>query len=325
MTVAAPRPVVLATTTSVNDTGLLDFILPEFQRRTGIEVKVVAVGSGQAIELARRGDADAVLSHAPDLEREFVRQGNAAGRWRLMYNHFMIVGLAADPAQVRAAPTAVAAMRRIAEARAPFVSRGDESGTHQRERSLWRRAGIRPKGDWYLEAGAGMAATLRLADERGAYTLTDNGTFLAQRAKLRLTTLCDKDSDLVNRYSLMAVSPQAHPGVNYDGAMRLIGYLRAPETVRRIAAFGVERYGRPLFQVYPPAKQQPASLPPTAGPAFAGDNATTNAVAPGCRSAGCRPCRGDSSVDDIIQGIVVGQKLVFCPPSWAGGKLLPYG
>jgi len=246
----APRPIILATTTSTYDSGLLDFILPEFERRSGIDVKVIAVGTGQALELARRGDADAVLVHAPDLERQFIRQGQAAGHWRLMYNHFAIVGPGSDPADVRAAPTAAQAMRRIADARAPFVSRGDESGTHHQELLLWQAAKTTPAGDWYLESGSGMAATLRLADEKDAYTLSDIGTYLSQKGRLRLAVLYEKGDELLNRYSLMAVSPKTHPGVNYAGAMRLVHYFLAPDTLERIASFGADRFGQPLFRVY---------------------------------------------------------------------------
>jgi len=246
----APRPLTMATTTSVNDTGLLDFLLPDFERRTGIAVKVVAVGTGQALEVARRGDADLVLVHAPDLERQFMGQGHSAGHWRLMYNHFVIVGPAKDPAQAASAPTAAQAMKRIADAKALFVSRGDKSGTHDRELSIWRAAGIEPRGDWYLEAGSGMGATLRIADEKDAYVLSDNGTYLAQRSKLRLVVLYDKGNELLNPYSLMAVSPRAHPSVNYQGAMRLIHYFLAPETMKRIASFGADRFGQSLFRLY---------------------------------------------------------------------------
>jgi tungstate transport system substrate-binding protein len=247
---AAPRPLTLATTTSTYDTGLLDFILPEFEQRSGIAVKVVAVGTGQALELAQRGDADAVLVHAPDLERDFIRAGHAAGHWPLMYNHFIIVGPAADPAHVSTSPTPAVAMKRIAKARATFVSRGDKSGTHYRELQLWETAKTKPQGDWYLEVGSGMAATLRLADDKDAYTLSDIGTYLAQRDHLHLAILYEQGNELVNRYSLMAVSPRTHPGVNYQGAMRLIHYFLASETLKRIGAFGAERYGRPLFRVY---------------------------------------------------------------------------
>lgn len=247
---AAPRPLTLATTTSVQDTGLLDALLPDFERRTGIDVKVIAVGTGQALEVARRGDADAVLVHAPDLEREFIRQGHAAGHWRLMYNYFVIVGPAADPAKVAAAPTAAQALKRIADAKAPFVSRGDKSGTQQKELALWKAAAIKPAGDWYIESGTGMAATLRIADEKDAYTLSDIGTYLSQKKRLRLAMLYGKGGELLNRYSLMAVSPKTHPSVNYQGAMRLLRYLLAPETLKRIAAFGVDRFGQPLFYLY---------------------------------------------------------------------------
>ena len=248
--VAAPRPVTLSTTTSVQDTGLLDALLPDFERQTGIDVKVIAVGTGQALELARRGDADVALVHAPDLEREFIRQGHSAGHWRLMFNYFVIVGPAKDPAKVGSASTAAQAMKRIADAKAPFVSRGDKSGTNQKELALWKAAKVKPAGDWYIEAGSGMGATLRLADEKDAYTLSDIGTYLSQKSRLRLVVLYEEGGDLLNQYSLMAVSPTKHPSVNYEGGMRLIRYFLAPATLKRIAAFGVDRFGQPLFQVY---------------------------------------------------------------------------
>ena len=247
---AAPRALTLATTTSVNDTGLLDALLPDFERRTGIDVKVIAVGTGQALEVARRGDADVVLVHAPDLERDFMRQGHAAGHWRLMYNHFLIVGPSSDPARIRAATSASQAFKRIAEARTEFVSRGDKSGTHQRELSIWKAAKIEPGGDWYLSAGSGMAATLRLADEKDAYGLTDIGTYLALKSALRLKPLYDRGNELLNPYSIMPVNPKKHPTANYDGAMQLVRYFLAPETMKRIASFGVDRFGQPLFEVY---------------------------------------------------------------------------
>jgi len=247
---AAPRPVVLATTTSTYDSGLLDHLLPEFERRSEIDVKVVAVGTGQALALARRGDADVVLVHAPDLEREFVRQGHAAGRWRLMYNYFVLVGPVGDPARVRSARSAANVVKRIAAAGATFVSRGDQSGTHHRELKLWQEAKIKPQGDWYLESGSGMAAALRLADQKDAYTLSDLATYLAHTRRLRLTILYEKGRELLNPYSLMVVSPKAHPSINYRGAVRLVHYFLAPQTLRRIESFGADRFGRPLFYVY---------------------------------------------------------------------------
>jgi len=253
---AAPPPVTLATTTSVQDSGLLDYVLPDFERRSGIAVKVVAVGSGQALELARRGDADLVLAHSPEQEHEFVRQGHGAGRWTFMYNHFVIVGPEADPARVRTAHSAAQAFERIASARATFVSRADQSGTHMRELALWQAARIEPRGDWYLQAGSGMAATLRLASEKDAYTLSDIGTFLSQRKRLRLAILQERDLELLNEYSLMPVNPKLHPSVNYAGAMRLVHYILAPATLKRIASFGVKSFGRPLFEPYHPVRTE---------------------------------------------------------------------
>lgn len=247
---AAPRPVTLATTTSTHDTGLLDYLVPEFERRTGIDVKVIAVGTGQALEIGRRGDADLVLVHAPDLERQFMREGHASGHWRLMYNHFVIVGPTDDPAGLRSTPTPAAAMNRIADARAAFVSRGDESGTHHRETMLWKAARIKPEGNWYVEAGSGMAATLRIADEKDAYTLSDIGTYLVQKGNLRLAVLYEKGNELLNPYGLMAISPRTHPSINHSGAMRLVHYFLAPETLKRIGSFGADRFGRSLFRIY---------------------------------------------------------------------------
>jgi tungstate transport system substrate-binding protein len=167
-----------------------------------------------------------------------------------MYNYFVIVGPASDPARIRSVPTAAQAMKRIADAKAPFVSRGDKSGTNQKELALWKNAKIKPAGDWYIAAGSGMAATLRLADEKDAYTLSDIGTYLSQKSHLRLVILYEKNSELLNQYSLMAISPKKHPSVNYEGGMRLIHYFLAPATLKRIAAFGVDRFGQPLFWVY---------------------------------------------------------------------------
>src|SRR6266704_6978069 len=179
------KEVLLATTTSTRDAGLLDSLLPVFERQTGYTVKVIAVGSGQALAMGRRGDADVVLSHAPDAERALVDSGYFVRRRLVMHNEFLIVGPAGDPAGLRGLSDAVSAFRRIAERRAPFVSRGDQSGTHQREQLFWKRAGFSsiPRNDWYIESGQGMGATLQLADEKHAYTLTDRATYLTWRDK----------------------------------------------------------------------------------------------------------------------------------------------
>lgn len=245
---SSPAPsLTLATTTSARDSGLLDALLPRFRAQSGIEVKVVAVGTGQALELGRRGDADVLLVHAPDAEKRFVEAGYGVGRRPLMHNDFVIVGPKEDPAGVAGEASAVAALRKIAQAQAPFVSRGDDSGTHKKEKKLWREAGLRPDGPWYLEAGTGMAATLRVANDKRAYTLTDRGTFLAHRDRLDLKILCEGDPRLRNFYSVMLVNPARHPHVKSEAAGRFIDFLRSPAIQKFIGQFGRERYGEPLF------------------------------------------------------------------------------
>ena len=238
--------ILLATTTSTRDAGLLDVLLPLFERRTGYRVKVVAVGSGQALEMGRRGDADVVLSHAPDAERALVDSGYFGRRLRVMHNDFVIAGPPDDPAGLRAlAPRdAIAALRRIVERRDRFISRGDRSGTHQLELALWRLAGIRPPpaaaGGWYLEAGQGMAATLQIADQKRAYVLTDRATYLAWRDKLLLVPLVEGDERLYNVYHIMEASART-------GARVLVNFFVSPEAQRIIAEFGKDRFGTPLF------------------------------------------------------------------------------
>jgi tungstate transport system substrate-binding protein len=245
---STPAPsITLATTTSARDSGLLDALLPKFRAQSGIEVKVVAVGTGQALELGRRGDADVLLVHAPDAEKEFVAAGYGVGRRPLMHNDFVFVGPKEDPAGIADETSAVAALRKIAQARVPFVSRGDDSGTHKKEKALWREAGLRPDGDWHLEAGAGMAATLRIANGKRAYTLADRGTFLAHRDRLDLIILCQGDPRLRNFYSVMLVNPARHPHVKAEAAERFIDFMTSPAIQKFIGQFGRERYGEPLF------------------------------------------------------------------------------
>jgi tungstate transport system substrate-binding protein len=247
----SPTSLTLATTTSTQDSGLLDALLPVFEKESGIHVKVVAVGTGQALALGQRGDADVLLVHARAAEDTFVAQGYGVDRRDVMYNDFVLVGPGADPAGVREARTAAAALARIARRRATFVSRGDESGTHKKEQELWRAAGVQPAGEWYLRAGAGMAEALRIASERGAYTLSDRATFLAQRSGLQLVTLLEGDRALFNPYGVIAVNPRRVPGVNYSGARRFIRFLMSPSAQRLIADFGRARYGQTLFHTYP--------------------------------------------------------------------------
>ncbi len=244
------KPLTLATTTSVNDSGLLDAILPGFTRETGIPVRVIAVGTGQALALAGRGDADAVLVHAPKLEARFLAEGKGVLHACLAKNRFLIVGPPADPAGVRWETNVLNAFRKIYLKGALFVSRGDNSGTYVREQSLWRAAGLRPQGKpWYLESGSGMGATLTLASEKGAYTLTDLGTFLFTKTRLELAALFDRDDPrMLNQYSFMAVNPERFPWVRFDAAQKLRAYLLRPDVQAAIGAYGRARFGRSLFE-----------------------------------------------------------------------------
>ena len=235
--------VLLATTTSTRDTGLLDSLLPLFEQRTGYKVSVVAVGTGQAIAMARRGDAQIVLVHAPELERAQVDSGNFVRRRLVMHNDFLFVGPALDPARLRGLHDPVAALRQIAQLRAPFVSRGDRSGTHVFEQKVWKLAALQPPapGAWYIEAGQGMAATLQMASEKHAYTISDRGTFLAWQSKLELVPLVEGDTLLYNVYHVMEV-PNAEAG-----ARALADFFLSPEAQAFIGEFGTTRFGRPLF------------------------------------------------------------------------------
>ena len=241
------RALVLATTTSTRDSGLLDVLVPRFERQSGVEVKVVAVGSGQALELGRRGDADVLLSHAPEAEEDFVAEGYGTERRRIMHNEFVLLGPDEDPAGARDSKSVVDAFGRIARTESPFVSRGDDSGTHRKELEIWHEAGIDPGGAWHLDAGAGMAEVLRMADQKRAYTLADRGTFLSHRGNLDLRVALEPDSLLANPYSVILVSPTRHPHVNHEAARKFAEFLLSAEVQRSIGEFGVEELGEPLF------------------------------------------------------------------------------
>ena len=247
------KSLTLATTTSTQDSGLLDVLIPMFETETGIKVKVIAVGSGQALELGRRGDADVLLTHAPDAERQFVAEGYGEERRLVMYNDFVLVGPQDDPAQAKDETSIVDAFRQIARTEAPFVSRGDESGTHVKEKSIWKQVELQPKGVWYIQSGGGMAEALRIAGQKRAYTLTDRGTFLAQRNGLDLTILSEGDPLLQNPYSVIVVSAEKHPHVRNGMARRFAEFLFSPQAQKAISEFGGERFGQPLFFV----SQQP--------------------------------------------------------------------
>lgn len=241
--------ITLATTTSTYDSGLLNYLLPDFTKQTNIEVKVVAVGSGQALALGQKGDADVLLVHDPQGEEKLVQDGYAIDRVRVMYNDFVIVGPTADPVGIGGVADGSAAFSRIAAARAPFVSRGDNSGTHAKERALWAKAGVEPNpaSGWYLSSGQGMGATLTMAAEKNAYTLSDRGTFLSYPATGGLKVLVEGDPVLFNPYHVMAVNPAKHPSSKYSLAKRFIDFMTAYETQKNISTFGSDRFGQPLF------------------------------------------------------------------------------
>ncbi len=233
-----PKVLRLATTTSTRDSGLLEFLLPPFEEREKIEVQVIAVGTGQALALGERGDADLVFVHAPPLEDEFVARGNGADRRDIMWNDFVVLGPAADPAGVRGLTDPVDAFRRVAAKRAPFVSRGDKSGTHVRELEIWGKAGGAPKGEgFYLDAGQGMGACLVLAGEKDAYILADRGTWLAFRKKVGLEVLVEGGLPLRNEYGAILVT---HGKADRALGKKLLDYLTSSEGQRRIGAFRVE-------------------------------------------------------------------------------------
>lgn len=241
------RTLTLATTTSTQDSGLLDVLVPRFREKSGIEVKVVAVGSGQALQLGRRGDADVILAHSPEDEERFMAEGHGESRRAVMHNDFVLVGPPSDPASIRGSTSIAEAFGAIARSRSPFVSRGDDSGTHRKELAIWQVAGVEPAGDWCVRAGAGMGQVLRMADQERAYTLGDRATFLAQRGTLDLVIVVEGDPLLKNRYHVLVVSPEKHRVVHVREARMFAGFLRSDEARRAISTFGIDRFGEGLF------------------------------------------------------------------------------
>jgi tungstate transport system substrate-binding protein len=226
---------------------LLDVLIPLFEKQSGYVVKTVSVGTGQALALAAKGDADVALVHAPSLEKKYVSEGTLLNRRLVMYNDFVLIGPKDDPAKVRSAKSSAVALKSIEQAKAAFVSRGDNSGTHALEKSLWKAAGIEPKGSWYIEAGQGMGATLGIANERNAYTITDRGTLLALGKRVALPILIEGDSALLNIYSVLEVNPANGPRVNTAGGKAFADFMVAPQTQNVIKSFGVEKFGQSLF------------------------------------------------------------------------------
>ena len=244
---AQSKVLILSTTTSTQDSGLLDVLVPMFERQTGYTVKTISVGTGQALALAARGEADVTLVHAPALEKKYLADGKLRNRRLVMYNDFVVVGPAADPARIKGERSAVVAMKRIADAGARFVSRGDNSGTHIIERALWKQAAVTPAAPWYIEAGQGMGMTLGLADDRRAYTLTDRATLLAFSKRLALKTMVEGDRPLLNIYSVMEVNPANGPRVNAAGGRAFADFMVSRDVQQVIGKFGVDRYGQALF------------------------------------------------------------------------------
>ena len=247
---ASPRvigDVILATTTSTADTGFLDALAPLFLEATGLTLKPIAVGSGAALELGQRGEVDVLLVHSPAAEEAFMADGYGTERRTVMYNDFVIVGPANDPAGLAEASDANDAMTRIAQSQSTFVSRGDDSGTHALERRLWEAAGIAPAGDWYTESGSGMGDTLNIAAERGGYTLTDRGTYLSLQDRLGLDVLVEGDPSLLNVYHVILVNPENGRDIDEAAGRAFLEFLLLPETQEFIGAFGGDEFGESLF------------------------------------------------------------------------------
>jgi len=238
-----------ASTTSTQNSGLFDYILPIFEKKTGIKIDVVAVGTGAAIEIGKRGDADVVFVHAKEQELQAVAEGYFVNRHDAMYNDFVIIGPANDPAKIKGIKSASDAFKKIAASGAPFVSRGDKSGTHTKELSIWKAAGIDPKGQkWYLDAGQGMEKTQRIANEKRAYTLTDRGTWLATKDKdrLEMVVVLEGDPVLFNQYGVMAVNPEKHKQIKYKEAMEFVNWVISKEGQAAIASYK-DKVGNQLF------------------------------------------------------------------------------
>ena len=244
---APSSAVILSTTTSTQDSGLLDVLVPMFERKSGYSVKTISVGTGQALALAARGEADVTLAHAPSLEKKYVAEGKMTNRRLVMYNDFVVIGPDGDPAKLKGDKSVVEGLQKIASTQSRFVSRGDKSGTHTLELALWKQAGVTPAASWYIESGQGMGATLGIADDRGAYVLTDRGTLLAFSKRLRLITMIEGDRSLLNIYSVMEVTPANGPRVNAAGGKAFADFMLAPETQAIIKTFGVDKFGQPLF------------------------------------------------------------------------------
>ena len=244
---AGSKDIILGTTTSTQDSGLLDALVPAFEAATGYKVKTVAVGSGAALKLGEEGNADVLMVHSPAAEKTFMEGGLGIDRQLLMHNMFLVVGSPADPAGISGMTSAKDAFTKIADTKSTFVSRGDGSGTETKEKAIWKAAGITPSGDWYIQTGQGMGPTLQIASEKKGYTLTDKATWLASKANLDLQAMVEKDPVLLNIYHVIQVNPDKWPKVNAAGAVAFSQFVLSPEGQKLIGDFGVDKYGEQLF------------------------------------------------------------------------------
>ena len=258
---AAPKmkTIILATTTSTQDSGLLDELLPKFEKSTGYFVKTISVGSGQAMKMGEKGEADVLLVHSPDAEKKFVEQGFGVNRRLVMHNDFIILGPASDPAKIKGVKSAKDALKKIAAANALFLSRGDNSGTHALEKKLWKATGLKYEGNkWYQQTGLGMGQTLSVAAEKKGYTIADRGTYLAVKKNLGLDILVEGDASLLNIYHVIQVNPAKWPKVNAAGAKAFADFVVSKKAQAIVKTYGVKKYGAPLF--FPDAGKDPKTL-----------------------------------------------------------------
>jgi tungstate transport system substrate-binding protein len=256
---AQPKAIILATTTSTQDSGLLDMLLPIFEKETGYFVKTIAVGSGQAMAMGQKGEADVLLVHSPAAETKFVAEGYGINRRLVMHNDFIIVGPPEDPAKIKGIKSSSEAFKRIASAKTLFLSRGDNSGTHAKEKAIWKAAGINPEGGkWYQQTGLGIGQTLNVAAEKKGYTLADRGTYLALKKNLGLDILVEGDAILLNIYHVIEVNPAKWPKINVAGAKAFADFMVSKETQNIIKTFGVDKFGSPLF--FPDAGKKEGEL-----------------------------------------------------------------
>ncbi|WP_432402246.1 extracellular solute-binding protein [Wukongibacter sp. M2B1] len=241
--------IILATTTSTENSGLLDYILPNFKEKTGIEAKVVAVGTGKALQMGRDGEADVLLVHAKSSEEKFVEEGYGTERSDVMYNDFIIIGPKDDPIKLseKAKDNVIGAFKILSEGNGKFVSRGDDSGTHKKEKTFWEEAGVEPKGDWYVSAGEGMGKVIQMTNEMLAYTMSDRATYLSMKDKIELEVVVEGDSKLFNQYGVIPVNPDKNNKINSEGAKAFVEWILSEETQKLIGEFGKEKFGQPLF------------------------------------------------------------------------------